>query len=178
MGRDKSMLQYYDKPQRYHVYDMLLPFCERVFISCNAEQADSIEAGYDFITDAAAYTDIGPMAGLLTAFKRFPGKHLLVIGCDYPFLKTADLVQFSGHCKKDHPVCFYNEQEDIYEPLLSWYPNSSFTGLKTIFAEKKYSLRQFLQNNGALKFYPTNTYCMVSVDTQEAFIKAFNTINP
>ncbi|MBK8495728.1 MAG: NTP transferase domain-containing protein [Chitinophagaceae bacterium] len=29
MGTDKSMLQYYDKPQRYHVYDMLLPFVKR-----------------------------------------------------------------------------------------------------------------------------------------------------
>ena len=33
MGTDKSLLLYYDKPQCYHLYDMLQPFCEKVFIS-------------------------------------------------------------------------------------------------------------------------------------------------
>jgi len=64
MGTDKSMLQYYNKPQRYHVYDMLLPFCEKVFISCNAQQAKSVDAGYNFIEEAPIYQDFGPMAAL------------------------------------------------------------------------------------------------------------------
>ena len=113
MGTDKSMLQYYKKPQRYHVYDMLLPLCEKVFISCNAQQANSIAEGYDFIKDAPAYNDIGPMAALLSAFTLHPHKNLLLIGCDYPFLKTAELERFSLLCK-EVPASFYNNKAVIY----------------------------------------------------------------
>ena len=95
MGTDKSMLQYYNKPQRYHVYDMLLPFCEKVFISCSKQQAETVEAGYHVIPDDERYCNIGPIAGLLTAFTQFPKKNILLIGCDYPFLKATELEIFS-----------------------------------------------------------------------------------
>lgn len=178
MGTDKSLLQYYEKPQRYHVYDMLAELCDKVYISCKGDQEQNMEPGYLFIPDHPIYINTGPMAALLTAFTKFPGKNMLAIGCDYPFLKTADLIQFSEHCKKDQPACFFNEQEDTCEPLLAWYPSTSFIELKNVFDEDQRSLRQILKNYNASKFYPVNKNSMLSIDSQEAFIKAFNTINP
>ena len=55
MGTDKSMLQYHSKPQRYYVYDLLFPLCEKVFISCNEQQSSTIEVGYDYIQDDIAF---------------------------------------------------------------------------------------------------------------------------
>lgn len=173
MGRDKSMLQYYDKPQRYHVYDMLLPFCEKVFISCNTEQADTMEDGYELIKDDAAFNDTGPMAALLSAFTRFPGKHLLVIACDYPFLTAGELQQFATHCN-NAPVSFYNDEENIYEPLLAWYPKSSFEKLKEMHKSGQFSLQHFLKDSHAIKYYPTDKNSITSVDTQAEFSKAVN----
>ena len=43
MGTDKSRIVYQQKEQQYHVYQMLQTFCEKVFISCNAEQGKTIE---------------------------------------------------------------------------------------------------------------------------------------
>jgi molybdenum cofactor guanylyltransferase len=173
MGTDKSLLTYYNKPQRYHVYDMLLPFCEKVFISCNKLQMNTIEEGYSFLEDYAACNNIGPMAALLTAFKKFPEKNMLLIGCDYPFLTLTDLQQFSTNCAgEDTPVAFYNEQEGLYEPLLAWYPYQSFAELKKMFDANQYSLQHFLKDNGAIKFYPQNKNCITSIDTNEACIKA------
>src|SRR4051812_45814849 len=62
MGTDKSMLIYNTKPQRYHVYEMLQPFCEKVFISCKKEQSATVADGYDILTDDPVYNNIGPMA--------------------------------------------------------------------------------------------------------------------
>ncbi|MBK8521081.1 MAG: molybdenum cofactor guanylyltransferase [Ferruginibacter sp.] len=176
MGADKSMLQYYNKPQRYHVYDMLLPFCEKVFIACNSEQAKSIDADYNFIEDAPTYNNIGPMAALLSAFTLHPQKNLLLIGCDYPFLKADELERLSLLCK-DIPASFYNNKAVIYESMLAWYPYSCFDELKHMFEAKQFSLQQLLRKYDAIKYVPTDANCIKSVDTTEAFNEAYKLIN-
>lgn len=177
MGTDKSMLQYYQKPQRYHVYEMLQHFCEQVFISCNAEQANTIKDGYLFLTDNPLYNNIGPMAALLTALTNFPEKNILFIGCDYPFITANELQQFAAvYNASDNALAFYNDAEDVYEPLLAWYPASSFEKLKEMFKMKQYSLQHFLKENKASKFYPENKISMISIDTNSAFIKALSSI--
>ena len=177
MCTDKSLLKYYEKSQRYHVYEMLQHFCEKVFISCNEKQANTIEAGYNSLTDHPAYNNTGPMAALLTAFSQFPEKNILLIGCDYPFLTATDLQHFSAYCK-DAAAGFYNEKEELYEPLLAWYPYQSFSKLKKMYGDKEYSLQYFLRNSDAAKFYPSNKSSMTSIDTKEDFTKAHSVINP
>ena len=176
MGADKSMLQYFEKPQRYHVYDMLLPFCEKIFISCNAQQASSIAEGYDFIEDATLYNDIGPMAALLSAFTLHPKKNLLLIGCDYPFLKTSELETFSLLCK-DVSASFYNKEAAIYESMLAWYPFTCFDELKRMFEAKQFSLQHLLRKYDAIKYLPTDLNSIKSVDTTEAFNETYKLIN-
>jgi molybdenum cofactor guanylyltransferase len=169
MGTDKSLISYYNKPHRYHVYEMLQPFCEKVFISCNEKQSGSIDKGYDLITDLASYTGIGPIAALLTSFTGFPGKNILLVGCDYPFLTAASLQSFSNCCKGEAPVSFYNVEQEIYEPTLAWYPAGCFAVLKEMHKAKQYSLQHFLKTNNAVKFYPVDKSGMISIDTREDF---------
>jgi molybdopterin-guanine dinucleotide biosynthesis protein A len=176
MDTDKSMLQYHDKPQRYHVYDMLLPFCERIFISCNKDQASSIEAGYDCIVDDESFGNIGPMRALLTAFNQYPKKNFLLIGCDYPFLTMDELQLFSNNCTNE-PSAFYNKADDIYEPMLAWYPHKGFNELKRKYETKQFSLQLFLKESNAIKYLPTDINCIQSIDTPEAFDAAFKLIN-
>lgn len=176
MGKDKSMLQYYDKPQRYHVYDMLLPLCEKVFISCNKQQSATIEAGYEFIADDTTLGDIGPVTALLTAFTQYPNKNLLLTGCDYPFLTTNELQLFSTTCT-NKPAAFYNEAADVYEPMLAWYPYSCFEELKRLHEAKEYSLQHFLKVSEAIKYWPSDINCIKSIDSPEAYDEAYKLIN-
>jgi molybdenum cofactor guanylyltransferase len=168
MGTDKSMLIYHNKPQRYHLYEMLQPFCDDVLISCKEEQVVAEDEGFHILTDDILYNNIGPMAALLTAFSRFPQTNMLLIGCDYPFLTNEELHEFARHCDKSKAAAFYNEKEDIYEPLLAWYSCNSFAALKEMHREGKYSLQHFLRNNEAIKCHPRNFNSMVSVDTAAA----------
>lgn len=177
MGTDKSMIQYHKKPQRYHVYENLVPFCEKVFISCNKDQAGSISAGYSFITDNDLYKAIGPMAVLLTAFTKFPEKNMLLIGCDYPFLTANDLQQLSVNCNTERPAGFYNKGENIYEPLLAWYPYTAFGTLKEMFHSNKYSLQYFLKEADAIKLFPEIKKSIISINTLEDFKTAFAHLN-
>ena len=176
MGTDKSLLQYYNKPQRYHVYNMLQPLCDKVFIACNAVQAKNIEAGYNFIQDDETFGNIGPVNALLTAFTKYPQKNILLIGCDYPFLTAGELELFSNYCKNE-PASFYNQQDDVYEPMLAWYPYSSLEALQKMYAAKQFSLQQFLKQNLSVKYLPTDMESIKSIDTHEAFSQTVNRLN-
>ena len=176
MGTDKSMLQYYNKPQRYHVYDMVIPFCEKVFISCNAQQAHTIVKSYDYIEDNPLYSNIGPMAALLTAFASHPKKNLLLIGCDYPFLTATALQGFSASCNVS-AVSFFNAEADVYEPLLAWYPHTCFDELQRVHETKQFSLQHFLKVSQATKYLPPDSNYIKSIDTPEAFTETYKLIN-
>lgn len=176
MGTDKSMLRYYDKPQRYQVYEMLQPYCQKVFIACNEDQVKNIEPKYNFIEDNESLGAIGPINALLTAFTKYPLKNILLVGCDYPFLTKEELQVFLVYCKNE-PVAFYNTTDDVYEPMLAWYPYASLKALQKMYDAKQFSLQHFLIQNGAAKYLPSNTNCIKSIDTKDAFIQAFKRIN-
>lgn len=173
MGVDKSMLVYHEKPQRYHVYEMLKNICDRVFISCNASQANEISKDYETLVDLSCYQDIGPMAALLTAFAQCPQVDLLVTGCDYPFISGKDVKEFLTSVKeKKIAAAFYNNEEKFYEPLLAWYSADAANLLMQLFEEKQYSLQYFLKLNNADKYYPADKNIIRSIDTPAAFESA------
>ena len=176
MGTDKSMLQYYNKPQRYYLYDLLSSLCDEAFISINEQQVGTIEAGYNYIQDDISFCKIGPMVTLLTAFSKFPKKNILLIGCDYPFLSTGELQRFSTFCKGD-AIAFYNIKMEIYEPILAWYPDKCFKKLNEMFLAKEYSLQHFLTQCGAAKYLPEDENSIKSIDTTEAYNESLKLIN-
>ena len=173
MGTDKSMLDYHGKPQCYHIYEMLSPLCEKVFISCNEEQADKIRVGYHSLTDIPCFTNSGPVAGLLTAFDHFPNNNFLIIGCDYPFLNTKDLLDFLPFCNQEHlAAAFYNEKNNLYEPLLAYYGRDCRNELLNMFATGEYSLQHFLKKIPAAKFCTESENITRSIDTKAGFEEA------
>ena len=169
MGTDKGLLVYHDKPQQYHIYQILDTICDRVFLSCNNTQFANILPGYDAIPDSTEFENIGPMAALLTAFSHYPEKDFLVVGCDYPFLTKQSLKLFiETLSKKSLASAFYNNHHR-YEPLLAWYSCTSASLLKNHFERGEYSLQEFLRAHTAEKYQPDDQQVMKSVDTYDEF---------
>lgn len=177
MGIDKGMLQYYTKPQQYRLYDMMKPFCKETLLACNKQQVPKLKPNYPYLVDMPQYERIGPMAALLSAFTKFSKKNILFIGCDYPYLKKNDLESFSKLCNTDTPVAFCNAKNNMYEPMLAWYPYSCADALMEKYEAKQYSLRIFLQQVNAEKFFPENKKSIISIDTYREYTKAYREIN-
>jgi molybdenum cofactor guanylyltransferase len=172
MGMDKSMLVYYEKPQRYHVYEMLLPFCEKVFLSVNKTQLPNVTSGFSNFSDLSEYENIGPMAALLTAFTHYPNKNFLIVGCDYPFISKNELNIFIKNIsKKSVATAFYNADEK-YEPLLAYYSSACGPLLRRSFEEKQYSLQYFLKSQNADKYTPEDARIVTSADTDAQALQA------
>jgi molybdenum cofactor guanylyltransferase len=173
MGTDKSLLDYHGQPQRYHLYDILSSLCERVFISCNEQQAPTIPDNYSIIVDAAEYRDAGPMTALLSAFKAYPDADFLVVGCDYPYLQPAHL-QSLLEAKSQHmsAAAFFNDPIRTYEPLLAVYQSITKNHLENNFKQSRRSLSRFLEEINAAKVIPNDPDIIRSVDTWQEYLEA------
>ncbi len=176
MGTDKSMLQYYNKPQCHYLYEMLASICDEALISYNSKQAAFINDAYPTLLDVSAFEGIGPMAALLSAFYRKPNADILFIGCDYPFLEANELRRFIDGLHRNRPEAFYNSTYSIYEPLLAYYPGSACETINEMYAAADFSLQHFLHDQHAGKFIPSSMQTIQSVDTKEAFQEAISII--
>ncbi len=168
MGSDKSRLEYYGKPQMYYLYEMLEKICEKVFISCSQIKAKEINESYNVLHDAPEFDKTGPIAALLTAFNKYPGNNFLIAGCDYPFIKEKDLIEFlNSSDEKNSANAFYNDEAKLYEPLIGWYSCKSGGLLLDLFRKKEYSLQYFLKENNAGKYIAPDARLIKSVNTPE-----------
>ncbi len=124
MGEDKGQIDYHGKPQREFAADLLQPFCEKVFISCRADQMDEIESAYDLLPDT--FIGLGPYGAILSAFREYPNHAWMVIACDLPLLNT-DTLDFL--LKKRNPSktasAFKSPVSQFPEPLIAiWEPKA------------------------------------------------------
>ena len=157
---------------------MLEKHCEKVFISCNKKQGDSIDDFYNFIIDKPNYTGIGPMASLLSAFDTYNDVSFLVIGCDYPFITENDIVTLiKKRTQYNEAVCFFDDKNLIEQPLLAIYENQILNQLTKKFELKQYGLKSFLKNIKTEKIIPNQEDKLLSIDTIEQYNWAFEKIN-
>ncbi len=173
MGQDKSMLIYHEKPQRYYIYEMLQAICDSVFISCNVSQVTAINKIYNTIVDLPEYKSTGPVAGLLSAFTQYPNNSFLVVGCDYPFITSKNLQDLYTSVQADNiAAAFYNDDEQLFEPVLGWYAPQAAIILREQFKKGNYSLQYFLRNCNSVKYHPTDNKAMTGINTEEDYTKA------
>jgi len=178
MGVDKSRLLYHDREQRYFMYDLLIPYVENVFISCNEAQLTSIDKKYNSLQDGATYRELGPMSALLSAWEKYPGKGMLLAGCDYPHLDKEELQRFIDVIKPGRTSAFYNEEANLYEPLLAYYPSILSGVVSEMHNRGDHSLQRLLQQQDAGKYLPQNKASILSIDTKLQYEYARQQLNP
>jgi len=142
MGKDKSILNYHGQEQRIHLYKMLNSICEKTYISCNKEQRKSIPKNVEFVVDIQS--EIGPLGGIYSAFKKNKKVAWLVVPIDLPLLEIENLKNLVKNRKADkYATCFFS---DRLEPLLSIWEPKTYPILKKAIKEEKYSPRKIMKN--------------------------------
>lgn len=176
MGTDKCFLTYHNKPQTYHLYELLQLHCKRVFISCNKTQSEKFKPEVELIIDDTTFESTGPMAALLSAFKKYSDQSFLIVGCDYPFITQKDLQELiNARNKNAVAVCYINEQH-MAEPLIAIYEKEIHPVLLNNFYNKQFSLRHVLDEVNAKKLIPYSYSVLQSIDTIQRFNEALKQI--
>ncbi|GAB2940908.1 hypothetical protein GCM10027048_01640 [Hymenobacter coalescens] len=124
MQEDKGRLRYHGREQQEHAAALLAPFCQDVFISCRPGQAADLPAGLAALPDQ--FLDLGPLSGLLTAFRHDPNAAWLVVACDLPFLTEQTLRHLVAHRHAGRAAtAFQSPDNEFPEPLITiWEPRS------------------------------------------------------
>jgi len=124
MGQDKGALEYYNKPHREYLADLLNKSVNQVFISCRKNQDELIESRYKKVYDT--FEGLGPYGAILSAFREQPNHAWFTIACDLPHLdqKTIKELVASRNPSK-LATCFHNPETKFPEPLITiWEPRS------------------------------------------------------
>ncbi|GAB3756063.1 hypothetical protein GCM10028817_25320 [Spirosoma pomorum] len=147
MGQDKSLLTYHNKPQREHLTELLLPYCQQVFWSVNADQAVTLsQTTQPLIVDA--FDVPTPLNGILSAFRQEPDAAWLVVACDMPLLTNRSLnVLIEGRNPAKLATVFYDSDGQLPEPLLGIYEPAFWPVIQKAVAQGEQSPRKLLRTN-------------------------------
>ncbi|EON77884.1 molybdopterin-guanine dinucleotide biosynthesis protein B [Lunatimonas lonarensis] len=126
MGKDKSQLHYWHEPQWKHVSELLVPFCEEVYLSCREGQVLPPTANRPAIIDTRA--GMGPMGGILSAFGQHPDSAWLVVACDLPFL-TREILELLVRSRKPDMLAtaFVLRSSGLPEPVCTIYEPAAYS---------------------------------------------------
>jgi len=128
MRRDKGLLRYRGRAQRYYLADMLRKYCGQVFISCRPDQNKAIvHAGYNTLPDdGQAEEQYGAILSALTAY---PNTAWLVIACDMPMMDGEALTYLIAQRDSSMIATAYAGPDNgLPEPLSAiWEPRSRGT---------------------------------------------------
>jgi molybdopterin-guanine dinucleotide biosynthesis protein A len=168
MNTDKGLLNYHGIPQREYLYQLMQPYCEKVYICCQPAQAETVSPGLLVLTDEQ--NGIGPAAALLTAYHCHPKASFLLFGCDYPLVDTRHIERLLAH-RNAHTdaVVYKNAETGIPEALLGVYENHCLVRFEKEIQACNYSLRFFAQQAATTFLFPIKNEAIQSIDTPEEF---------
>ncbi len=117
MGKDKSILKYHKKSQIEYAFALLDKYCERTFVS-NTKSQSTLKEHQKLPQIHDIYKDIGPLGGILTAFKKYPVKAWLILACDLPFVDNKTISTLVQKRDRTKPVtCYRSTYNNLPEPL-------------------------------------------------------------
>lgn len=159
MGTDKAFLEYHGKAQWQFVYELLAASCPQTYLSIRTPIAS-----FSCISDK--YENMGPAAGLLTAFET-ELKSWLVVGIDYPYFGQEALRQLIQEHDPSHvATVFFKPETGFFEPMLGIYEPEFYNHLKQ---SGHFSLQQLLRSLPVKKIPPQEPRWLRSVDTWEDY---------
>ena len=121
MGRDKALLERDGRSQLAFIVRLVAAHADRVFVSTRLDQKDDPERRrFNQVVDH--YSDMGPLAGILSAMEDFPDVDWLVVACDLPNISDETLAYLLANRSSDHPfTAFLSSHDGLPEPLCAIY---------------------------------------------------------
>lgn len=121
MGRDKALLRRDGATQLERTVDLLGRHLECVFVSTRPDQADDAERRrFPQIVDR--HTEIGPVAGILSALEAHPAVTWLVLACDLPNVDDETIAFLLENRAESKPfTAFASSHDGLPEPLCALY---------------------------------------------------------
>lgn len=168
MGQDKSMLLYRGETFLNRTIEWCRSLGLDVYVSCRPGQDITLPQGVTPVYDTVA--DIGPMAGLLSAFTLAPDKTWLVLACDMPLLGEENLRLLLNERGKGHKmIALSTDRDALPEPLAAIYESDAYPAILENYSRNQFSLIKVLLYENAHKVIANNDIDIININTPEAY---------
>jgi len=141
MGLDKARLVYEGEPQVQRIARLLERVAPPVYVSVRPSQAkDKVFRGLRLLPDEEG--GIGPLEGILRAFREAPSRAWLVVAVDMPFLTEPVLRRLvESRDPERHATAYRNPEIDGPEPVCAIYEPAMLSVLQERKSRGRYSLQ-------------------------------------
>ncbi len=163
MGSDKALITYNNEPQYLHIYNLLKEYCIDVFISTQSKNYPKVSN----LFDNEKYRELGPLAGILTAFD-YQNTDWLVVAIDYPLI-TKHEIELLIETSDEMANVFYNTNSTFYEPYLGLYKSNFQSVLNQYYTINCYSLQHILKETNVKKVLTENNNVIQNINSKEEF---------
>lgn len=175
MGHDKALISLGDKPAYRYMAELLLPFCDEVYVSCREEQQLTFgdNPKVTGLFDRPAHAGRGPMSGILSYLSHSADNQvhttdnpataldyqsinsdyqtiphpdgLLILGCDYRNMTEETLGRLVAVGQTQGRICCYQNHITGFIDPLVAYYPAEILQQIPEFAKENSSLRQFVE---------------------------------
>lgn len=159
MGKDKGLLDYHGKPQREFLFDLLSRVTDEVFTSCRKDQ--EVASYLNPLRDTFPLE--GPLNGILSALAFRPTAGWLIVAVDMPYV-DGDALQLllAERDKTRMATCFFNQDTQQPEPLLTLWESHAWPALKAFAEAGRISPREFLRTHPVKMIDPPDRRILVN----------------
>jgi molybdopterin-guanine dinucleotide biosynthesis protein A len=178
MGKDKSVIDYHGKPQIEVAFDLLTPFCTQTFVSTRRDQADHEHfKKFPQVHDDPCFEDKGPLAGILSAMKKFPTSSWLVLACDLPFVTPQTIDHLIKNRDSARIATAYKSSHDgLPEPLCALWESGYYSSILQLFKQGVHCPRKVLIRLHAQILEPLDPKALDNVNNPEEYQEALKTL--
>lgn len=164
MGRDKGSIVYPPRAldQRSHLYQLLKPHCEKVFVSVNSGQVGVVPGDFPLIADCEFGQ--GPGLGLLSAERLHPNQSWLVVACDFPWLEKITLDQLIRDRDPLLSATAFEGPGGFVEPFLTIWEPRAVGRLRHDFSTLQFSPRKTLEALNIARLKPEHLRSLQNVN--------------
>jgi len=166
MGTDKSILSFHGKPQREFMFELLIKFCAKVYISCQRDH--TIPGEFNPLPDQ--FEMKSPLSGILTAFQVHPAVAWITAPVDMPYIDESAIRFLLANRKPEkYATCFFDSDGKDPEPLFAiWEPRAA-PALAAFYKNGGIGARGFLKTHDVAIIQPPDKKLHLNINTPEDF---------
>ncbi|QNM85438.1 NTP transferase domain-containing protein [Polaribacter pectinis] len=173
MGKDKSELNYFGKPQKEHAKELLENNNFETYYSVQTESSvisSEVEKSQNEIPDV--FLNLGPFGGICSAFQKDPNSAWLVLATDVPFVNDEVIQQLLKHRNPSKvATAIKGKNKEFVEPLITIYEPKAYSILLQYLAQG-YSCPRKMLINSDVEIVEIDDSFIRNVNTPEEFENA------
>ncbi len=168
MGKDKVSMRYHgNMPQYEYIANLMQPFCEKVFFSASDAENSPFEGVNEEHIIYDEFSNLGPLSGILTAFKKYPNTSFLVMAVDLPLADEKSVRKLTENRNSNYYATCYGNSEGEPEPLFAIWEGTAYPLLLKSFLNAVQCPRSILKSVDYCAVRPDDSAVITNVNTPE-----------